>query len=274
MTRPGWRERTALAALFLAGAMTWAALLSADGRASGPVPTVEDWPKEFRHYTVLRQAVVERRLPLFVSRPILAGRKLLAVPELNCAPPVLLLGALSIPHYVLMDTLVFYALGFAGLLRLRRRYGLGWLAFSFLFLLFFLNGHLVAHMAVGHSMWAAHFLLPVFVLGLLELVEGGRPATPALLALVMFAMLLRGGVHLFAWCTLFLILLAAFNPRRARPVAVTLGLAAALGAVRLVPAAFLARRWQGRFLSGFPSAGDLLAALASIRPPNHPLRGG
>jgi len=46
-----------LAALFLAGALGWAALLSADGRLlSGPAAAVEDWPKEFRYAAVLQQA--------------------------------------------------------------------------------------------------------------------------------------------------------------------------------------------------------------------------
>jgi len=238
------------------------------------VPTLEDWPKEFRYYSVLRQAVVERRLPLFLSRPILAGRKLLALPELNCTPPVLLLGLLSIPRYLLVDTLLNYAAGFAGLLLLRRRYGLGLPPFAFLVLIFFFNGHLVAHMAVGHSMWAAHFLLPFYVLGVLELVEGGRAGTPALLAVVMFAILLRGGIHLFTWCVLFLLLLAAFNPRRMRAVGIALVGAAVLGAVRLAPAVFLSRHWHAAFLSGFPSLGDLWAALVSIRSAADPQRGG
>lgn len=267
--------RVALLALFIAGALAWCLLLSSDGGVlSGPAPTVEDWPKEFRYYSVLQQAVRERRVPLFVSRPILAGRKLLALPELNCTPPVLLLAALSLPSYVLLDTLLHYGAGFAGLLLLRRRYRLGWPAFTFLFLLFVLNGHLVAHMTVGHSMWAAHFLLPFFVLGVLELVEGGRPRTAGLVALVLFAILLRGGFHLFVWCVLFLVLLAAFNPRRLKLVAAALGWSAALGAVRLAPAAFLARRWDEPFVSGFPSLIDLWHALVSIRDAAEPHRGG
>lgn len=267
-------ERGALAGLFAAGAIGWAVLLSArPARLSGPTPTLEDWPKEFRYYAVLRQAVLERRPPLFISRPILSGRKLMAIPELNCTPAVLLLPLLSTPRFVLLDAVSYYAAGFAGLLLLRRRYGLGLPAAAFLFLLFFFNGHLVAHMAIGHSMWAAHFLLPLFVLGLLSLVEG-RPAAPPMLALVMFVVLLRGGIHLFASCVLFLLLLAAFNPRRLRPIALTLLAAGALSAVKLMPAAFLARHWHGAFLSGFPSAGDLWASLAAIRGAAEPQRGG
>jgi hypothetical protein len=268
-------RRTALAGLFVAGAALWTIVLSAEpARLSGPVPTVEDWPKEFRYYDVLRQAVEQRRLPLFLSRPILSGRKLLAVPEVNCTPGVLLLGFLSIPRFVLLDALAFYAIGFAGLLWLRRRYALGFLPFALLFLIFFFNGHLVAHMAVGHSMWAAHFLLPFFVLGVLALIEGDGKGAPALLALTLFAILLRGGVHLFSWCVLFLLLLAGFNPRRARAVLLALTGAAVLGMARLAPAAFLARRWNGAFLSGFPSAGDLWHALVSIGGAADPARGG
>lgn len=278
-------EQAVLVALFVGGALAWAALLSSDrGLLSGPAATVEDWPKEFRYAAVLQQAVREHRLPLYVSRPILSGRKLLAVPELNCAPQVLLLAWLPVPVFLEVDALLNYTLGFCGLLLLRRRYALGLGPFSLLALVFFFNGHLVAHLAVGHSMWAAHFLLPFFVLGVLELLEAGQPAPgmdagrrplrPVWLALVLFAVLLRGGVHLFAWCVLFLILLAFFNPRRATAVLRTLAWAAALGAVRLLPAAFLARHREQAFVSGFPSLRTLAQALVSIRDAAEPLRGG
>ena len=267
-----------LAALFLAGALGWAALLSADGRLlSGPAAAVEDWPKEFRYAAVLQQAVREVRLPLYVSRPILTGRKLLAVPELNCAPPVLLLAWMSPARFLVVDTLLYYALGCGGLLLLRRRFSLGLLPTAFLFLAFFFNGHLVAHLTVGHSMWAAQFLLPFFVLGVLELIaaEDVRARrTPVLLALVLFAMLLRGGVHLFAWCVLFLVVLGAANPRRAGAVLRTLAWSLALGAVRLLPAAFLARHREQAFLSGFPSPLTLAQALLTVRDAAEPLRGG
>ena len=268
-------ERAVLLALFVGGAAAWATLLSADGRLlGGPAPAVEDWPKEFRYARVLQQAVQEHRLPLYVSRPILTGRKLLAIPELNCAPQVLLLGWLPPATFLVVDALLLYTLGFGGLLLLRRRYGLGLLPFALLALVFFFNGHLVAHLAIGHSMWAAHFLLPFFVLFVLELVEEPRPRTPPLIALVLFAILLRGGVHLFAWSVLFLLLLAACNPRRARAVLATLLWAAALGAVRLLPAVFLARHREQAFLSGYPSLLTLGQALLTIRGADEPLRGG
>jgi hypothetical protein len=268
-------ERAVLLALFVGGGVAWATLLSADGRLlSGPAPAVEDWPKEFRYVRVLQQAVQDLRLPLYVSRPILSGRKLLAVPELNCAPHVLLLRWLPPATFLAVDALLFYALGFAGLLLLRRRYGLGLLPFALLALVFFFNGHLVAHLGVGHSMWAAHFLLPFFVLLVLEMVGDARPRTPVLLALVLFAVLLRGGIHLFAWCVLFLLLLGAFNPRRAKAVLAALAWAAALGAVRLLPAAFLARHREQAFLSGYPSLLTLGQALSTIRDATEPLRGG
>jgi hypothetical protein len=266
--------RAALVLLYLAGAAAWNVILSAEpARLSGPLASVEDWPKEFRYYTVLQQAVTEGRLPLYVSRPILAGRKLLAIPEMNWTPPLLLLRAVSVPRYILADTLLWYTAGFAGLLLLRRRHGLGLLPFTLLFLVFFFNGHLVAHFAAGHSMWAAHFALPFFALGVLALLQGETRA-PALIALVMFAILLRGGIHLFAWCVLFLLLLAAFNPGRARPTMLALGAAVVMGALRLAPAVFLAQHWHAAFLSGFPSLRDFMAALVVIRNAAVPERGG
>jgi hypothetical protein len=264
-----------LLALFVGGGVAWSAILSSDGRfLGGPSPFVEDWPKEFRYTLVMQQAVREHRLPLYVSRPILTGRKLLAIPELNCGPQVALLAWMEPAPFLALDALLHYALGFFGLLLLRRRYGLGLLPTALLALAFFLNGHLVAHLAIGHSMWAALFLLPLVVFLVLELITEARARTPVLLGLVFLAILLRGGIHLFAWCVLFLLLLAAFNPRRAKAVLFTLLWAGALGAVRLAPAAFLARHRDQAFLSGFPSLLTLGQALLAIRDATEPLRGG
>jgi hypothetical protein len=269
------RRALPMALLLLAGAVHWTLFLSPPGRPfQGPAFTVEDWRKEYRYYSVLQQSVRDAELPLYISRPI-HTRKFMALPETSWSPQVVLLGVLGIGPFVVVNTLLLYAAGCAGLLLLRRRYGLGLPAFAFLFLGFMLNGHITAHLAVGHSMWTGYFLLPFFVLWVLDLVERrATRATPYLLALVLFAIVLQGALHVFVWCVMLLGLLALFVRSLAPAVVRTLAWALALAACRLLPAYFLMNRKEQAFLSGVPSPAALWHGLVTLRGPDQALVGG
>jgi len=167
----------ALAFLYLTGVVHWLLFFNlASAAFRGPSFSVEDWPKEYRYYSILQQAVRGDRVPFYVSRPI-HTRKFLALPEVSWSPQLLLLRFMPVGAFVVANTLLLYSAGFAGLLLIRRRYSLGLLPFAFLFAIFAFNGHVTAHLAVGHSMWVGYFLLP-FVLLLLDVWPLGR-LTPA-----------------------------------------------------------------------------------------------
>ena len=265
-----------LAALFGLGALHW---LYVFGFLTPGFPgmsfLVADWPKEVRYYVALQQALTDGRIPFYVSKSIQETRKFLANPEVPWSPELLLLRFLGIEVFLVLKVLLWYAAGFFGLVLIRRRYALDLLPFVFLFLLFSANGHIVAHLAVGHSMWTGYFLLPFVYVLLVEILEDGARTAPPKLAFVFFLMLLQGSLHVFAWCVLLVVLAAAFRRRALKPLAVALAWTAALGACRLLPAAVvLFGRMEQVFISGYPSARDLLAALVSIRPITYPRRGG
>lgn len=264
----------ALSVLFVAGVAHWLAFYGVFER--GMSFEAADWPKEFRYYSALQQALGEGRVPYYVSRPIHQTRKLLALPELNWSPQVALLRVVDVRAFPAVNTVLLYAAGFAACLLLRRRYRLSPAPFLLLVLVALFNGHLTAHLAVGHSMWAGALLLPFFGLLVLMLVEDpGRRTTPVWIGLLLFAVLLQGSFHVFVWCVLFLALVFAFHPAGRRPVAAALLWSFALGACRLVPPAvvLLGRREQP-FLSGYPSPVTLLESMTLIRTVAEPVRGG
>jgi hypothetical protein len=269
-------RRAAWAALFLAGGAFWVVLLDrAPLTLVGPPVALEDWPKEYRYLAVLQQAVREARVPFVLSEPIVFSRKFLAIPETCLSPQVALLLVLTPGAFVLANALLLHAAFCAGVVALARRFRLALVPAAAFYLLAGFNGHLTAHLAVGHSMWTGFLLLPAFLLPLVSLAEDERaPRAPILLALAMAAILFQGALHVFAWCVLLLLLFAAFNPSRLRPVARALAWTAGAGALRLLPAVFVARRRETAFLSGYPSIGDLVRGLATILPPDGPKRGG
>ncbi len=264
-----------IAALYVGGLVHWALLFGTLAEPfRGPAFTREDWRKEYRYTSILQQAVRQGEVPYFISRPI-HTRRFLALPETTWSPQIILLRVLDPGRFLLVNTCLLYTAGFVGLLALGRQLRLGSLPLVFLFLLFFLNGHVTAHLAVGHSMWAAHLLLPWLCLAVLVLADDpSHRRAPLAVALVLFIVLLQGGFHLFVWCVMLMGLLAVFDRRKLRAVARALAWTLALSVCRLAPAYFLIGRKDQTFVSGIPSFSLLWRGLVSLVPPNAEQVGG
>ena len=66
-----WARWLFLATLYLAGAAHWTWFFGTAAEPfRGPSFTREDWPKEYRYYSILQQAVREGEMPYLISRPI------------------------------------------------------------------------------------------------------------------------------------------------------------------------------------------------------------
>ena len=265
-SRRGWRANpttvSVLAILFAAGALHWILFLK-----SGDLSyKAHDWGKEYIYYSLLKQALTTGEIPFHISVAFHDTQRFLAIPETNVSPQILLLPFVNVGSFIVVNTLILYSVGFVGCLLFRQRYRLSPVSFSVLFLLFNFNGHLTAHIGVGHSMWAAYFLLPFFFLFVLEIAEGraGR-VTPFKLAFALFAIVLQGGFHIFVWCITFLILLLAFNWRYWKPVLTSVVVVLLMSAVRLIPAVFALAGKKEKFIWSYPTLRDLLDATITIR---------
>jgi hypothetical protein len=238
----------------------------------------EDWSKEYGTYWVLRRAIETRQPPyhaLNVFHPqqwFHGTNRFLGLPETNLSPQILLLPYLDLGTFFLVNTLLLYSVGFLGCLLIRRRYRLGLVPFTLLFLLFDFNGHIVSHLSVGHSMWNGYFLLPFFCLLLLEWVEvGASPSLSLKLAFVLFAIALQGAFHLAVWCWMFLFFFVAFNPREWRQGLFVFAASGLFCFFRILPAAVTF--WGEApytFMGGYPTVTDVLEALVVLGDPEHP----
>jgi hypothetical protein len=266
-----WINPAALAALYLGGALLWVYFFN-----GGKVPfDRHDWTQTGAYYSFMRNALLSRQLPLHMGSTLVTTDRYLARPDTLLSPQALLLIFLEPGPFMLANVLVMYTLGWVGLLMIRRRYHLALVPFAALLLLFNFNGHITAHLAVGHSEWVGYFILPFFVLLVLKLVDGeGDSAVPKAgwgwtlsMALVLFGLVLQGAFHFFLWCLIFLGGLGLFHPRYARAV-IKAGLAGGLlSLVRLLPPAIEYIHGGVMFNSGFPTLTDLLTALTVIRTP-------
>lgn len=248
--------------LFAVGAVHWAWFVN-----FGDVTfRIHDWGQEHIYYSVLRQASNTGSIPFHMSMRFHQTDRFMSIPDTNFMPWVLVLPAMSAGKFIMLDLLILYALGFVGTILLMRKYSLSILAFTFFFLIFNFNGHIVAHLAVGHTAWSGYFLLPFLFLFLLEMLEGRATYRMSLkVAFILFAMMLKGSFHLYTWCLMFLVFLLIFNWKYARTVLVAIVASAVLSAFKLIPAAYTLLGRQEKFIWSYPTFRDLIDAFVTIR---------
>lgn len=265
-----WLARAWSAALFAAGIIGWSYVL---GWGVTPLD-FHDWTGiNLPRLLFLQNALRAGEWPLHMAGTAsLHGvtDRFLALPDVITSPQTILLLFMPVTRFVVVDVLIHYAAGFAGLVLLRRHFGWSLYTFALAFLLFLFNGHIVSHYGVGHFTWGAYFLFPFVALFLLRFLDGDTSwQSIAWFAALLFYMVLSGGEHHFAWVLLLLALLVPFCWRRAWwlfAVAVASGL---LGAVRLLPPALELQSFRAAGLVadviGYPSVSHLVMSLVFLR---------
>jgi hypothetical protein len=248
----------AILLLFLSGACHWYFFLN-----GGLLDYSNyDWGEEERYFCVIRQALTEGVIPFHMTEWSQYSDRFFANPEINNSPQIMLLPFMSTNHYILLDALIMYSIGFAGCLLIRRRFSLSLLPFTTLFLLFHFNGFILSHIAVGHLNWHGYNWLPLFVLAVFNLTRDHKRALNWIkLVVVLFLIVLVGFFHLYNWCILFLLALAICHPRYMRPVLCAIVVSALLASYRFWPAFITLHNLNFRLHPGYPNALDMLNAL-------------
>ena len=259
-----------LAVLFLGGNFLWGHLLNWD---KGPF-NYQDWvgvtgPR----LTLLRNAIETGQLPLYSATPTTSGNgetdRILAIPDLLFSPQVLLLPWLTNGQFIVFQILLMFSLGFLGLLFFWKAHPFSVLTFTAVFLLFNFNGHIIAHLSIGHMTWSGYFLLPWFVYLMFDLLEGQRSSWLWTLktALLLFLILLQGSYHQFVWLLFFIGLTGLAAPKYFWVLLRTSALAVTLAAVRLLPEFVFLGQITPNFTAGFPDPLSILSSLIVIQPP-------
>ncbi len=268
--RAPWLVRGWIAGLFAAGLTGWSYLL---GWGSAPLD-FHDWTAiNLPRLLFLQNALAAGEWPLHMAgTAALHGvtDRFLTLPDVITTPQALLLLVMPVRTFVLVDVLIFFSAGFAGLLWLRRYFNWSLAAFSGVFLLFLFNGHILAHYSVGHFTWGPYFLFPFIAVLLFRFLDGDDSwRSIATFAGVMCVMVLAGGQHHLTWVLLLLALMIPFCWSRAWWLAAAAIASGLLSAVRLLPPALELQSFRNAGLVsdviGYPSVMHLLGALVSLR---------
>ena len=252
----------ALFSLFAIGVLHWSFFIN-----FGDVAGFHDWGERYNYVNILRESITTQTTPYIVPVGYYSSDRFMANLQVPLSPQILFTTVLRPDHFALFNVLLMYTLGFLGCLLIRRRYSLTLVPFTFLFLLFNFNGSITAHISVGHP-WLGYFLLPIFVLLILELVQPHhvrRLGVSILLSLVLVAIVLQGSFHVFVWCALFLALLGLFNRQLLSSTIFVLVSTAFLGLFRFLPAIFFHGSEKPSYASGFPTFTTFIDALTTIK---------
>lgn len=261
-------RRVWLLLLLLAVLTGWGIFLN-----RGEIPfDFHDWAEvNAPRLAFLKDAVTKGRLPLHMpDTSALRGvtDRYMALPDIILSPQVLLLRWMSVGTFVLVHTWLLIVLGFWGLLRLKKRFSLSLLSFTWVTLLFFLNGHMLSHYAVGHVTWGGAFLLSWFAELVFALIDDEQGAVwEGKMAFLLFFIFLQGSFHQFVWCVIFLGFLAISNWKLFFPI-LRSGIAAGLlSAVRIIPPAMQIGAFDDDFLGGYRTPVQILNAFLKIISP-------
>jgi hypothetical protein len=265
-----WLVRLWLCGSFAAGLIGWLYVMG-----WGVVPLdFHDWTGiNVPRLTFLQNALQAGEWPLHMAgRGSLHGvtDRFLALPDVVTSPQTVLLLFMPVTAFIVADVLIQYALGFAGVLLLRRHFDWSVFTTSGVLMLVLFNGHILAHYSVGHFTWAAYFMFPYVALLVFRFLDGDTSARSiAGFAAVMFYMVLSGGQHHLTWVLLLLVLMVPFCWSRAWWIAAVVMASGLLSAVRLLPPALELQSFRNAGLVadviGFPSTAHLVASLVLLR---------
>ena len=253
----------ALVAIFLAGTAHWVIFLNLGRGGFGA-----DWSEFAFFYGVVERSIRTLEIPYFVPTGIsFFGDNFLGNLQYPASPQYALVVVMGTGKFILVNALIMYSVGFLGCLLIRHRYKLSLVPFFIFFLLFNFNGHIISHISVGHPWWG-YFLLPFFLLLVLELADEERQnklGPTILLAFVMFGILLQGSFHVFLWCGLFLLVLGLFNRSLSKWAGYAILASLLLLAFRFLPSMFFYSDYIRSYASGFPTFPIFIDSLTTIK---------
>ncbi len=225
----------------------------------------------------LQDAVVKGVVPLHMpDASALRGvtDRFMTLPDVLLSPQILLMRFMDIRMFMYIDILIFYSIGFIGLLKIRKKFTLSLFVTAVLIFLFNFNGHLLSHLSVGHASWVGYFLFPWIFLMVFNLLEGDQSwKWITLMSVTLLVIFLQGSYHHFVWILFLLGFIGLVNWRILPRILTAILFSILVSMVRILPPALQMRSFDTEYLGGYPTAMDVLKALTTIIPPEQALSG-
>jgi hypothetical protein len=226
----------------------------------GTVDGAQNW----WYFAGLRQAVVQNEIPYYVYMAQHGTERYIANVETTIGPHATLLKAMDISSFFVAQLLLCAAVGYVGLLRLKRELTMSTFSWSLFVVVFFFNGYLIAQLSVIRTQWAALYLLPWLFVSSVRLTAGDMSMKNAgALAFTLAAIIYLGAWHIFMWGVMFLLFLSIWSVPSIAFAVKALVMAALLASARLVPALLTFGVGENNSVGGFDRLTSCVQALAA-----------
>ncbi|MBI1292720.1 hypothetical protein GC173_16010, partial [bacterium] len=258
---PAAPNRAFLVVVYLVGLALWAVFFSFGNMPAGH----NDWPKEIIYYNHLASGLRFFNPPWHLGFSVQGTNRLLANPEVCLGPAILSLFLVGPKLFLLLNHLLAYSAGFIGLVKLASRWSLDMPGILIAWALLNWNGHLLAHLAVGHSMWSGWLLLPWVILGVEMFRDPDRYVRRrgvAVTALGLGGLLLQGTLHVYIWMLGVVTVAALVGWRHWREALLLPIVCVAIGLFRFLPAAVAFRPTSEGLFAGYTGVGYLVRCIA------------
>jgi hypothetical protein len=227
----------------------------------------QDWRAFFTFFRTLHDSIRQGQMPYYVVDTTVDVDRYFADLQAPLGPDFWLLGFLSINAYYVVHATGVFAVGCWGLLTLRRELDLRPFTFAILIALFVFNGHLTAHLLVGHAVWIEMMLVPwVFVALVREDREPSFRRNGVTLVLTLALLVADGAWHLFVAAGLFIGVFCLTSRQRLGFGIRVLALLLPVIAYRVIPGIVTFGGGENTFRSGFPSPRVMFDALTASWP--------
>jgi hypothetical protein len=208
--------------------------------------TAHDWVKENKYQDLIGESLRTFTLPYHVPnlpKIVTSTERFLGAVHYTISPQTMLLYFINSQVFTVINLLLMYSVGFFGCILIKRRYKLGLLSFTFLFLLFNFNGYWVEKVTIYGAGYMGYFFMP-FVIDTIFRIKDldqsdikGQYRLGLLLGVFSAAILFQGSFHLFVEIITFIIIWGIVNFRYWQATLASLVATFSLGMVRLLPAA-------------------------------------
>jgi hypothetical protein len=223
-----------------------------------------DGAQNFGYMAALRQAIVHAEMPYYIYTGQIGTERFIANVETPIGADAVLLKAMDISSFFVTELVICVAIGYFGLLRLKRELTMSTFSWSLPVLVFFFNGQILGQLNLVRTQWAGLYLVPWLLVACVRLTANDRSTRNAAgLALTLAAMVYLGSWHIFMWCVMFLLFLSIWSAPSIAFMLQALIMTALLASARMVPALLTFGLGHNKFITGFERVSGYVEGLAA-----------
>ncbi len=226
---------------------------------------LHDWNKEMGYLEILEQAIRTKQLPFHSNIFFGETDRFLAIPEVNILPTFFLVTIIGKQAVTFLNLVILILFGLLGAHQLSEKLALNVKGYLLFLAAFFLNGFIISHYAVGHSVYIAYFTFTWHLFFMICHQQEAKLKHALWHAMLLLLIVVLGAYHLFVFCILHLLFSALTKEIKLKTSLKIIFVGFLLAAFRFIPAAISIKSSNHHFVSGFPDVASFFDSLVVLK---------